>query len=89
MPDMMTQASEHARLKDYFGETTKAAVCKKLTARMNDFYNKRNEIVHSLNSVSGYGVDFVFDYIELFECFADGIRAAITRQTVSWSVRVP
>jgi hypothetical protein len=82
--DVVGQAAEYSRVRSYFAESSKVEAARRLKLKLEEFYGIRNMIVHSLNSTSGYGVDSVFDYIDLFECYSDGIRAAISRHVSAW-----
>jgi hypothetical protein len=84
LKDLIASASEHSKVKAHFGVTTKGESSRKLATKLDNFYDRRNEIVHSLSASSGYGVDILFDYIELFEATADGIRAALLGHIAKW-----
>ncbi|MCR5881541.1 hypothetical protein LRS03_01115 [Rhizobacter sp. J219] len=84
MQSLVDSASESAKLKAYFGTSTKADTSKRVRAKLNEFYDRRNEIVHSLSSAAGYGVDAVFDYFVFFETLADSIRASLSKTVASW-----
>lgn len=82
--NMIGQISENGRIKSYFGVTTKSECEKRITARLNSFYDTRNNIVHSLNNSIGYGVDIVLDHIEVFEHTAEAIKSALTTHISKW-----
>jgi len=46
--DLIGQLGENVRLKNHFGVTTKAQCSTRLAAKWNEFYDRRNETVHSL-----------------------------------------
>lgn len=84
MQSLIDSASESSRLKAYFGTSTKAETSKRLRVKLNEFYDRRNEIVHSLSAAAGYAVDAVLDYFEFFELFADSIKASLGRVVATW-----
>jgi len=84
MRDVVGQAAEFAAVRKYFSVTSKVESAERLNLKLEEFYGIRNSIVHSLNANRGYGVDTVFEYIELFECYSDGLRAAISRHVAAW-----
>ena len=81
---LIDNASESNKLKAYFGVTKKSEVQKRLRARMTEFYERRNGIVHSLSGTTGYAVDVVIDYIKMFEMTAEAIVVVLKRETASW-----
>lgn len=82
--ELLNKASDSNRLRSYFGVTKKTEVSERLLAKLGEFYDRRNEIVHSLSSSTGYAVDVVLDYIELFEATADSIRNALLKELAKW-----
>jgi hypothetical protein len=84
MQSLVDSASESAKLKTYFGTSTKAETSKRLRVKLNEFYDRRNEIVHSLSAAAGYGVDAVLDYVEFFELFAESIKTSLGRAVATW-----
>jgi len=83
--DLTGQLGENARLKSYFGTTTKAECSARLIAKWNEFYDRRNETVHSLGGASGFAVDAVIAYIELMELNAEALRGVLARTLNSWA----
>ena len=83
---LVDEAAESAKLKSYFGVSKRHEAAKLLRSKLAEFYDKRNGIVHSLNSTSGYAVDVVIDYIELFEGFADSIKGVLVKTTAKWTL---
>ncbi len=81
---LIDSAGESSKLKAYFGTSTKADTSKRLRAKLNEFYDRRNQIVHSLSAAAGYGVDAILDYLEFFELFADSIKAALGKAVATW-----
>ena len=81
---LIENAAEIGRVKSYFGVSTKSDAGRLLKAKLDSFYDKRNEIVHSLNTASGYGVDTLYDYIEMFDCASDGIKSALSSHIAKW-----
>ena len=84
VPSLIDSASEYSKLKTYFGTTTKAETSERLRAKLNEFYDRRNEIVHSLSAVAGYGVDSVFDYADFFEALTDCIKSTLLKAITKW-----
>lgn len=84
MQSLVDSASESSKLKAYFGTSTKVETSKRLRVKLNEFYDRRNEIVHSLSAAAGYGVDAVLDYFEFFELFADSIKASLGKAVAAW-----
>jgi hypothetical protein len=82
--NMIGQISESGKIKSYFGVSTKSECEKRITSRLNSFYDTRNSIVHSLNNSTGYGVDIVLDHIEVFEYTAEAIKSALTSHISKW-----
>ena len=81
---LLDDVAESGKLKAYFGVTSKKEVIALLRPKLNEFYDLRNEIVHSLNSSAGYAVDVVVNYIELFEAVADSIKTVLSRTALKW-----
>lgn len=82
--NIIDSAADGAKIKAYFGVTKKSDSAKLLRAKLNDFYEKRNLVVHSLSGSTGYAVDMVLDYIGLFEMTADSIVSVVKRTTSLW-----
>lgn len=82
--NLIDSASDSNKLRAYFGVTKKSDVILKLKPKLNEFYQRRNEIVHSLSASTGYAVDFVIDYIELFEALGEGIKSSLAKETAKW-----
>lgn len=82
--DVISSAADSASIKSYFGVTKKAESGIKLRAKLDEFYDRRNLIVHSLSGATGYGVDTVFDYMNLMELTAEAIMNVLVRQTARW-----
>jgi hypothetical protein len=82
---IVRRASDSNRLKSHFGVSTVREVAPKLTAKLNSFYQTRNEIVHSLSAATGFGVEYVSDHIELIEAFAESLRAVLQKHIAHWA----
>ncbi|WP_157971402.1 hypothetical protein [Dyella sp. C9] len=78
------QLGESTKLKSHFGVTKKEDCASKLWAKWNEFYDRRNETVHSLGGSTGYAVEVVFGYIELFELTADALKGVLTKALATW-----
>ena len=83
--DLTGQLGENARLKHHFGVATKNECTTKLIAKWNDFYDRRNETVHSLGGASGFAVDAVIAYIEFMELNAEALKGVLARTLNSWA----
>ena len=83
--DLTGQLGENGRLKGYFGVTTKAQCSAKLVAKWNEFYDRRNETVHSLGGASGFAVDAVISYIDFMELNAEALKGVLARTLSSWT----
>ncbi|HEY8904339.1 MAG TPA: HEPN domain-containing protein, partial [Chthoniobacterales bacterium] len=59
---IIAQIADNAKLKTYFGVPMNGNCEKSLFAKWNEFYDRRNETVHSLGGSSGYAVDAVMSY---------------------------
>lgn len=83
--DLINQLGENTRLKNYFGVSSKAQCAERLKAKWDDFYERRNETVHSLGGTSGFAVDTIESYIELFELTADALKGVLTKTLDTWT----
>jgi hypothetical protein len=84
VPNLINRTAEGVRVKTYFGVATAAAAAALLRPKLDEFYDRRNEIVHSLSSTAGYGVDYVLDWISLFDVVADSMKDALSRAIAAW-----
>lgn len=82
--DIVSSAADNSKIKSHFGVTKKVDSSERLVAKLDEFYNLRNSIVHSLSGVSGIGVDSVLEYISLMEMTAESITSVLSRQTSKW-----
>ena len=83
--DLTGQLGENAKLKNYFGVTSKAECSARLMAKWNEFYDRRNETVHSLGGATGYAVDAVISYIDFLELTAEALKGVLARTLTSWA----
>jgi len=81
---LLGKAADSGKLRAYFGVTTKAAAAEKLNSKLTEFYDRRNEIVHSLSGSAGYAVDVILDYADLIEATAESIRNVLSRELTAW-----
>jgi RiboL-PSP-HEPN len=81
---LIDSASDHSKLKTYFGTSTRVDTSERLKVKLNEFYDRRNEIVHSLSAVAGYGVDSIIDYVDFFEALADCIKTTLVKAVAKW-----
>jgi hypothetical protein len=84
LDNFMDSVADSTQLRNHFGTNKKAEVAEKLRAKLDDFYRRRNEIVHSLSASTGYGADIVLDFIELFEATAESMKSTLTKATNGW-----
>lgn len=78
------QLGDNAKLKSHFGVTTKVQCSFRLAAKWNEFYDHRNETVHSLGGASGFAVDAVISYMEFMELNAEALKGVLARTLASW-----
>jgi hypothetical protein len=83
--DLMGQLGENVKLKNHFGVTTKDQCSTRLIAKWNEFYERRNETVHSLGGASGFAVDAVISYIEFMELNAEALKGVLARTLTTWT----
>ena len=83
--DLTGQLGENVKLKNYFGVTTKTECTNKLIAKWNEFYDRRNETVHSLGGASGFAVDAVIAYIEFIELNAEALKNVLAKKLALWT----
>lgn len=81
---LLAQLGEYQNLKNHFGVTKRDECEIKLKGKWNEFYDRRNETVHSLGGSSGYAVEIVFGYIELFELTAEALKSVLTKVLATW-----
>lgn len=79
------QLGESNKLKNYFGVTSKADCSSKLVAKWDEFYDRRNETVHSLGGAVGLAVDAVISYVEFMELIAEALKSVLAKKLASWT----
>jgi hypothetical protein len=82
--NLLTRAADNPKVKTYFGVATRAAAAERLRAKLNDFFDRRNETVHSLSGVTGFAVNVILDYLDLFEVTAESIRNVLIQELRTW-----
>ncbi len=82
--EILNSAAESSKIKTYFGVTKRVDAAEKLAAKLDEFYDRRNELVHSLSSASGYAVNYVLDYVEMFELVSEAIKNVLEKELASW-----
>jgi len=82
--ELIASAAEASKIKTYFGVTRKSDAVQKLRAKLDEFYDRRNDTVHSLNGNTGYAVDVILDYLDIFEATAGSIKAVLDRSVTDW-----
>lgn len=83
--DLINRLGENAKLKNYFGVTSKVQCAERLKAKWDEFYDRRNETVHSLGGASGFAVDAIDSYIEFLEMTADALKGILTKTLTTWT----
>ena len=81
---LIDKASDNNKLRTYFGVTHKKEVAQKLRISLDEFFDRRNEVVHQLTANRGYGVDTILNYINLFEVTTEAIKLTLEKVTQSW-----
>ncbi|MBJ9594772.1 HEPN domain-containing protein [Burkholderia seminalis] len=76
--------AESTKLKNYFGVTKKDDCHSRTKAKWIEFYDRRNETVHSLGGASGFAIEIVFGYIEFLELVAESMKATVERTIAAW-----
>jgi hypothetical protein len=82
--NLIDEVADCSKLRSRFGVSTKKAAAEKLRGKLDEFYDRRNIIVHSLNGTSGYAVNIIIDYTDLFEEVAESIKNVLTKTTGTW-----
>lgn len=82
--EFVNDSADNAKIKAHFGVTRKADAANRLRAKLNEFYDRRNQTVHSLSGVTGFGTDVILDYIELFEATAESMKHVLSREIAKW-----
>ena len=68
---------EQASLKEFFDRENDRSTHGDLLAALESFINRRNEIAHSLNSVTSSGPEEVFRVIDMFRAFGKDLGATL------------
>ena len=84
VPNLMARTAEGPKIRTHFSVAGSTAAAQLLRQKLDEFYDRRNEIVHSLNSTAGYGVDIVLEWITLFELVTESMKSALARATAAW-----
>ncbi|BBP74198.1 hypothetical protein PHLH7_03020 [Pseudomonas sp. Ost2] len=84
MSKVIETMAEYARLKTYFGVTKKEDCCSRIKTKWIEFYDRRNETVHSLGGTTGFAIEVIFDYIEFLELVAEAMKATVGRAISAW-----
>lgn len=88
LKNIFSKISDNSKIRRHLGVNSKAESERKLTTKLNAFYDTRNEIVHSSSSSTGYGVDIVLDYAEIFEISAEAIKTSLEAHIATWQQQV-
>lgn len=81
---LIRDSADYAGVKAHFGVTKKNDSYELLVAKLDTFYRLRNTIVHSTSVAQGVGIELLYEYIELFEALADGIRGSLAKHVAAW-----
>jgi len=71
------EVCKRAELKNFFGAEDEGQTHGALLAALEDFFNRRNEIAHSLNSASSSGPEQIQRDIDLFRAFSRDLGSTI------------
>lgn len=82
--EFIGKVADTGKIKSYFGVSKKADAADKLRAKLDEFYDRRNETVHSLNGATGYAVDVILDYLEVFELTAESAKSVLAKELATW-----
>ncbi|WP_432778125.1 HEPN domain-containing protein [Burkholderia gladioli pv. alliicola] len=82
--EFIAKVADTGKIRSYFGVSKKSDAADKLRAKLDEFYDRRNETVHSLNSATGYAVDVILDYLEMFELAAESAKNVFAKELGAW-----
>lgn len=75
--NVCSEACKQTKLKSYFDTDDEDKAHGELLSALNEFFERRNEIAHSLNSASSSAPEVLFRDVELFRAFSIDLRAAL------------
>lgn len=81
---LLETMSDNKKLKNYFGSPTKANCASQTKAKWIEFYDRRNETVHSLSSTTGFSIEVIFGYIDFLELVAEAMNTALLKKIGEW-----
>ena len=73
LADVCTQIANKKPLLDHFGETNTGKANGRLREYLEEFFDRRNRIAHSLNPSQSSGRDQVFNDIAMFKAFGKSL----------------
>jgi len=82
--DIIAKIADTARIKKITNESKRDASVKKLRSDLDNFYTRRNRIVHSLSASGGFGASILIKDIELLEATAMSMKDVLTTETSTW-----
>lgn len=82
--DIITKVADTSRIKKITNESKRDESAKKLRSDLDDFYTRRNRIVHSLSASAGFGVSILIKDIELLEATAMSMKDVLATETSAW-----
>lgn len=82
--DIITKIADTSRVKRITKEAKRDDSAKKLRSALDDFYTRRNRIVHSLSPSTGFGVSILITDIELLEATAMSMKDVLAIETSAW-----
>lgn len=82
--ELINRTAEAGKIKAYFGTSMKTQVAEKLRQKLNEFYDRRNETVHSLSGVTGFAVNVIMDYAQILELTAESMKQVLVTELATW-----
>lgn len=84
LKNFLDKVAVRPSVKAFFGTDKKRDTLLNLHAYLKEFYDVRNQIVHSLNQSAGYAVNIVFAYFDFFLIYAQETREVLNEHISSW-----
>ena len=77
LPNVCLQICAQGSLREFFDRNEEGEAHGDLLAALEEFFNRRNEIAHSLNSARSSAPDEVVRYIDMFRAFSKDLGATL------------
>jgi hypothetical protein len=77
LTDVCSKFSDKATFRDYFEEAESGRAHGLFLTRLNDFFERRNEIAHSLNAASSEGPDQLLKDVEMLKVTAQALAETL------------